>query len=253
MKMLLKVKIFLVWIVFIYPLILLAFPQQAEIQQIQNNLVGKSIGERIAFWAEKFVGTPYDEDPQGTYVTRKAIVADDRVDCMYLVFRSVELALSSSPEQAIQIALEKRFHTHGIISNGQVINYEDRLAYGEDLIFSGKWGQEVTRQIGQTVFIKGLRGKDLWAILPPDKLLAGSKNLRTGDLIFFVKYPEQRLKDEGVGHMGIVKIEGKNDQAKIFLIHASGLKNKGGAVKKVPLAEYLAHMPFRGVMVTRFE
>lgn len=252
MKMLLGIKIFLVWLVFIYPLVLLAFPQ-GEIQKIQNNLQGKPIGERIAFWAEKFLGTPYDEDPLGAYVTRKAIVADDRVDCMYLVFRSVELALSSSPEEAIKIALEKRFHTQGIIINGQVINYEDRMAYGEDMIFSGKWGKEVTSQIGQTVLFKGLRGKDLWTILPPDELLAGAKNLRTGDLIFFVKYPEQRRQDEGVGHMGIVKIEKKNDQAMIFLIHASGLKSKGGVVKKVPLSDYLAHTPFMGVMVTRFE
>lgn len=252
MKMLLGIRFFFIWAFFTYPLNLLAFPQ-TEIQIIQNNLAGKPLAERIVFWAEKFVGTPYDEDPQGTYVTRKAIVADDRVDCMYLVFRSVELALSSSPEQAIQIALVKRFHNQGIIINGQVINYEDRLAYGEDMIFSGKWGKEVTCQIGRTVFIKGLRGKDLWAIIPPEELLAGAQNLRTGDLIFFVKYPKQRQKDEGVGHMGLVKIEKKNDQTTIFLIHASGLKNKGGAVKKVPLPEYLGHMPFMGVMVTRFE
>ncbi len=252
MKMLLRAKICLVWVVFFHPLILLAFPQ-AEIQEIQNNLAEKPLGERIAYWAEKFVGTPYDGDPLGAYVTRKVIVADDRVDCMYLVFRSVELALSSSPEEAIKMALEKRFHNKGIIIDGQVINYEDRLAYGEDMIFSGKWGKEVTSQIGQTIFIKGIRGKDLWAILPPNELLAGAQNLRTGDLIFFVKYPKQRQKDEGIGHMGIVKIEKKNDQTEVFLIHASGLKNKGGAVKKVPLPEYLARMPFMGVMVTRFE
>ncbi len=183
MKIQLGIKIFLTLTFFIDPSVLLAF-RPTEIQETQNKLAGRSVGERIAYWAEKFVGTPYDEDPQGIYVTRKAIVADDRVDCMYLVFRSVELALSSSPVEATQIALEKRFHTQGIIINGRVINYEDRFAYGEDMIFSGKWGKEITAQIGQTVFIKGLRGKDLWAILPPNELLAGAKNLRTGDLIF---------------------------------------------------------------------
>ncbi len=246
------IKLFLVLIVFFHLLILLAF-SPAEIQQIQNNLAGKPIGERIASWAEKFVGTPYDEDPQGIYVTRKVIVADERVDCMYLIFRCVELALSSSPEQAIEVALEKRFHSRGLIVNGQVINYEDRLAYGEDMVFSGKWGREISSQIGQTIFLKGLRGENFWSILLPEELMAKIKNLRTGDIIFFVKYPEQRQKDEGVGHMGIIKIDKKNAGTEFFLIHASGLKNKGGVVKKVPLAEYLAHMPFMGVMVTRFE
>ncbi len=246
------IKFFPALIVFLHPLILLAF-SPAEIQQIQNSLAGKPLGERIASWAEKFVGTPYDEDPQGIYVTRKVIVADERVDCMYLVFRSVELALSSSPEQAIEVALEKRFHSRGVMVNGQVINYEDRLAYGEDMVFSGKWGKEISSQIGQTLSIKGLRGKDFWSILPPEELLAKIKNLRSGDIIFFVKYPEQRQKDEGVGHMGIIKIDRKNADTEFFLIHASGLKNKGGVVKKVPLVEYLAHMPFMGVMVTRFE
>lgn len=237
---------------FFSPFILSAFPP-TEIQQIQNQLALKPLGEKIAFWAEKFIGKPYDEDPQGTYVSRKVIVADERVDCMYLIFRSVELALSSSPAEAIQIALEKRFHTRGIIQNGQVINYEERLAYGEDLLISGKWGQDITSQIGQTVPIKGTRGRDIWNILSPEQLLAGAKNLKNGDLLFFMKFPEKREKDEGVGHLGIIKIEKKTAGQEIYLIHASGIKNKGGQVKKVLLTEYLAHMPFRGVMVTRLE
>lgn len=252
MKVLLGIKISLAAIYLVNPIILLAFPP-AEVQQIQNQLAGKTIGERIAFWAEKFIGTPYDEDPLGAYVSRRVIVADERVDCMYLVFRSVELALSSSPQESIQVALEKRFRTRGIIRHGQVINYEERLAYGEDMIFSGKWGREITSQIGPTISIKGRRGKDSWNVLLPEQLLAGRGNLKTGDLIFFVKFPEKRQKDEGIGHMGIIKIEKGNSNTEIFLIHASGLKSKGGQVKKVPLREYLAHMPFIGVMVTRIE
>ena len=61
------------------------------------------------------------------------------------------------------------------------------------------------------------------------------------------------MVEEGVGHIGIVKVEGK-DKEKIFsLIHAGGTKISGGAVKKVLLGDYLAAMPFVGVKVTRFE
>ncbi|MGD0282265.1 MAG: hypothetical protein ABSB95_07890, partial [Dissulfurispiraceae bacterium] len=110
-----------------------------EVLSLQNALKGKSTGERIAVFAERFVGTPYDTDPLGTYVRQAVIVADEKVDCMYLVFRAVELALSSSPAEAVQAALQKRFHTKGVVTDGKVVNYDDRFAYGEDMISSGKW------------------------------------------------------------------------------------------------------------------
>ncbi len=118
-----------------------------SIEQIQAGLDLRETGERIAFWADYFVGTPYDKDPLGEYVTRKAIVADERVDCMYLVFRSVELALSSSPAGAQQTALDKRFHTKGVLDGGTVVNYDDRFQYGEEMIDSGKWGREITGEL----------------------------------------------------------------------------------------------------------
>ena len=105
-----------------------------EIQKLQSGLDGKTKAERIAFWAERFIGTPYDRDPQGAYVTRTQILADDEADCMYLTFRAVELVLSRSPEEAVQVALEKRFHTRGILRDGRVLNYDDRFQYGEDMI-----------------------------------------------------------------------------------------------------------------------
>ena len=98
-----------------------------EIQKFQSSLMNELVGEKIAFWAEKFVGAPYDKDPMGEYVTRATILADERVDCMYLTFRAVELALSRTPEEAIQIALERRFHSKGILKDGKVVNYEDRF------------------------------------------------------------------------------------------------------------------------------
>ncbi|MBM4322735.1 MAG: hypothetical protein FJ115_04165 [Deltaproteobacteria bacterium] len=219
-----------------------------EIQKLQNSLRSRSIGERIASWAEKFVGTPYDQDPLGEYVTKATIVADDRVDCMYLTFRAVELALSRTPEEAIEIALERRFHSKGILKDGKVINYEDRFEYGEDMVASGKWGREIIAQMGKTKRIKGSRGKPFVDILPSDGLLKGMERMKTGDILFFIKKVENREVGEIVGHIGIVMVE-----QEVYLIHASGTKGKGGAVKKILLKEYLLKMPFIGVLITRFD
>ena len=100
-----------------------------EIQKLQSGLDGKTKAERIAFWAERFIGTPYDRDPQGAYVTRTQILADDEADCMYLTFRAVELALSRSPEEAVQVALEKRFHMRGILRDGLWV--QERMKVGD--------------------------------------------------------------------------------------------------------------------------
>jgi hypothetical protein len=224
-------------------------PSTEEIQKFQSGLESKTTAERIAFWAEGFVGIPYDKDPQGIYVTRAHIVADDAVDCMYLTFRVVELALSQSPEEAIQVALDKRFHTRGILQDGKVLNYDDRFQYGEDMIRSGKWGKDITNRVGRTARIRGARDYDSFEVLPPHEMARKKERLRSGDILFFFKAPEKRVVDEGVGHMGIVKVK----EREIFLIHASGTKSSGGTVKKVLLVDYLSAMPFVGVKVTRFE
>ncbi|MBI5968533.1 MAG: hypothetical protein HY882_11855 [Deltaproteobacteria bacterium] len=224
-----------------------------EIAELQPTLQGKTTGEKIAFWAEKFIGTPYDEDPQGDYVIKAMIVADEKIDCMYLTFRAVELALSNTPEEAIQIALGKRFHSRGVLKDGKVVNYDNRFQYGEDMITSGKWGKEITFEIGRHVRIKGSRGRDFCHILPTQGLLRGMKNLESGDILFFITPPEKRKADEIVGHIGIIKTEEKFGRKEVHLIHASGIKNKGGVVKKVPLKEYISTMPFVGVKITRFE
>lgn len=221
---------------------------EEEIRKSQTLLIKKSVGERIAFWAEKFIGTPYDQDPLGEYVTRAAVVADERVDCMYLTFRVVELALGRSPEETIQVALDKRFHTQGILKEGKVVNYEDRFEYGEDMIFSGKWGREITSDVATPLRIRGSRGKDFVDILLAGELLRGLKKLRSGDIIFFIKNPEERRIGEIVGHIGILKVE-QNEE--VYVIHASGTKEKGGMVKKVLLKEYVSQMAFIGVKITR--
>jgi hypothetical protein len=227
-----------------------------EIQKFQILLRGKPVGERIAFWAERFIGFPYDMDPLGEYVSKAAIVSDERVDCMYLTFRAVELALSETPEGAIQVALEKRFHSEGILKEGRVINYDDRFEYGEDMIESGKWGKEITSEVGRTTRIKGARGKESVEVLSADALMQGMRGLKSGDLLFFAKEPGKREGGEIIGHIGIVEVveaEGNQRSRDVFLIHAGGTKRKGGAVKKVKLREYLSKMPFIGVKITRLQ
>ncbi len=222
-----------------------------EVLSLQNRLQGKSTGERIASFAEQFVETPYDIDPLGTYVTQSVIVADDKVDCMYLVFRAVELALSSTPSGAVQIALQKRFHSKGLISGGKVINYDDRFVYGEDMIGSGKWGKEITSEIGKTVVMQGTRPGERIDMLPRNEVLKRIELLRTGDLIFFIKAPHKRTSGEIVGHIGIIRSSEAGDSG-VYLIHANGEKNRGGTVKEVTLSDYIKKMPFIGVKITRF-
>jgi hypothetical protein len=231
---------------------LLAFTD-GDIGFYQREVAGKPLGERIAFWAERFVGTPYDPDPLGEYVTRKSIVADDHVDCMYLSFRSVELALGHSPEEAVRIALDKRFVTKGILENGTVLNYEDRFQYGEDMLDSGKWGEEITGDMGPVAYVIGARGREEVALVLKEELIKKIRDgenipLKSGDFLFFIKTPGKRALDEIVGHIGIIKMEGSVP----YLIHAGGKKNKGGEVRKVLLYDYLRSMPFAGVKVSRF-
>ena len=242
-----------------------------EIASFQKEIADKPVGERIALWAEKFVGTPYDPDPLGEYVTKKVIVADERVDCMYLSFRAVELAMSLTPEEAVNIALDKRFINRGKLgNNGKVLNYEDRFQYGEDMLDSGRWGREITEEFGKVTEITGSsrydsqpRGRKKVKMVSKEDLLkslrssksSSSLNLRDGDFIFFIKSVEKRKVGEIVGHIGIVKIEQRaesREQRAIYLIHAGGVKNKGGEVRKVRFSEFINSMPFIGIRVSRF-
>jgi hypothetical protein len=253
LKLLKTTLIPLVFILFLQPCLALT---DEEMQKYQSLLRDKPIGEKIVFWAEKFVGIPYDTNPLGEYVSRSTIVSDERVDCMYLTFRTVELALSHTLEEAVQIALEKRFHSKGVLKDGQVMNYDDRFEYGEDMIESGKWGKDITSEVGKITKIRGSRGKDSIDTLSSQALLNGMKKIKSGDIFFFIKKPEERKKEEMVGHIGILKVEkgSRNKEGKgIYLIHASGTKGKGGVVKKVLLKEYLSKMPFIGVKITRFQ
>lgn len=213
-------------------------------------------GKRIAYWAARFIGTPYDPDPLGLYVRTNRIVADEKVDCMYHAFRSVELAESSSPGEAIVKALDLRFTTQGRLVDGLVANYEERFQYGEDMVMSGKWGRNITAELGELATIPGSRGRESVDILPKNALLtrALQKKLQDGDILFWVKDPKKRVVEEIVAHLSVVRIK----DGKVHVIHAAGDKDRpgrpgGGVVKEVPFADYVRAMRFIGAFVTRFE
>jgi hypothetical protein len=214
------------------------------------------LGGRIVYWAGRFIGTPYDTDPLGLYVRTNRIVADEKADCMYLTFRAAELAKSGTPGQAIEQALSLRFATQGRLVDGLVQNYGERFEYGEDMVFSGKWGRDITGDMGATKTIKGSRGRDEVMILPKQTLQTKKlqKQLTDGDIIYWVKDPKKRVVEEIVAHLSFVHI--KNGKA--FLIHASGTKDStskpgGGMVKEVPFSDYVRDTKFIGAFMTRFE
>lgn len=227
-----------------------------EIMVVQSYAAERPLPDRIIFWAERFIGTPYDPDPLGLYVRSKRIVTDEKADCMYLTFRVVELARSTTPGEAIEQALDLRFRTKGRLRDGIVQNYEDRFDYGEDMIWSGKWGRNITADLGRTKTIPGSRGKETVEILPTGVLAtrALQKKLEDGDVVYWVKEPKKRVVEEIVAHLSFVHV--KNN--KVSLIHASGSKDSaakpgGGMVKEVPFSEYVRDMKFIGAFVTRFE
>jgi len=206
------------------------------------------IGEKITQCANKFIGTPYDTNPIGEYVFRNVIIYDEKVDCMYFVFRCTEIAFSNKESSPEQIALSQRFHTIGIISNGFVVNYQDRFSYADDMVLSSKWGVDISDKIGHISQIEGTRGISFFNFVAKNDVRL--ENFQNGDIIFFVKSKKDRVVGEIIGHLGFIEIEDGN----VYLIHASGLKKPetNGSVKKVLLADFLEKTKFIGVVVKRF-
>jgi hypothetical protein len=249
MKVYTKIFLFLLVLLLMYANMCWGITE-SDFREKHAVLSAMAVHDRIAFWAEQFIGTPYDTDPLGEYVRRDIIVADEHVDCMYLTFRTVELAMSENYEDAVEKALNLRFRTQGELDEqGKVRNYEDRFEYGIDMIRSGKWGKDVTAGLGKTVSIRGARGIDRVTMIDKESAAHMLGELRNGDLIFFVKDPAKRKVGEIIGHIGIASVSGGG----VFLIHAGGIKKRGGMVKKVRLSEYLNEMPFIGIMITRID
>ncbi len=223
---------------------------ESEFNRAQEQIRDLPPGGRIAFWAEQFVGTPYDPDPLGEYVRNRVVVADERVDCMYTTFRVVELSTSSDYVETVSRALDVRFRTRGQLDgHGRVVNYEERYEYGIDMIRSGKFGKDVSGLISKTVEMKGDRGIESVSIIDAESAVDSVEKIRNGDIIFFIKNPSKRVVGEIVGHIGIAVVNGKG----AFLVHASGVKNGKGIVKKTELKPYLQNMSFAGIIVTRFD
>jgi cell wall-associated NlpC family hydrolase len=227
-----------------------------EIMVSQARVAALPLNKRIAYWAARFINTPYDPDPLGLYVRTKRIVADEKVDCMYHTFRSVELAMTQTPGEAITKALDLRFRTQGRLADGIVQNYDERFDYGEDMVFSGKWGGNITAELGPAEKIPGSRGKDEVEILLKKTLMTKAvwSKLQDGDIIYWVKDPKKRVVEEIVAHLSTVRIK----DGKPYVIHAAGDKARpgrpgGGKVKEVPFSDYVGNMRFIGAFVTRFE
>lgn len=230
----------------VFPVFAFACLSDACSASLYAHAAALPLGERIAFWAETFVGTPYDTDPLGEYVRRNVIVADERVDCMYLAFRAVELAMSRDADEALRVALDMRFRHRGRTEDGKVLNYDGRFQYGEEMLESGKWGMEVTTDLGDTRTIMTPDGKEI-EFVSAEMVTKNPALFQSGDIVFFVNPPEKIAEGIVIGHIGILKRE----KDAVYLIHASGRKERGGEVKKIPFCDYLTAMPFIGIRVSR--
>lgn len=211
------------------------------------------IPEKIAFWADFYIGTPYDTLPIGKYVEDLSIDEDDVFDCMSLTFRVLELTFAKTKEEALANATYFRFPGEGKLNSenpAKMLTYDGRFEYGEDMILSKKYGRIVTGKIAPERLIPA--GSHLGGEIKAISMKEAAENLSdfiSGDIVFFVKNPSKRVVGETIGHIGFIKREG----GKVYLIHASGSKNtEGGKVTKVLLTDYAKTSPFIGMIVTRF-
>ena len=190
-----------------------------------NVATSGELGDKIAKYANSFVGTPYDRIPIGLYVQSRKLIIDDEIDCMYLVFRSVPLALADGDnKKAAEIACDKMFHDKCKLDKDNLVtNYENRFDYSEDMISSGKWGESIYTNNEMSVMAGSRHYKWFYYVKSQDFI--NSKKLQqrvqNGDILFLYKFPEKRSKlNEAIGHLGIIEV--KNGE--IYLIHASGRK-----------------------------
>jgi hypothetical protein len=242
----------------------------AEIDSLMDSVQGKTVGDRIAFWADTFFRDGrarylFGLDPDG-YVTAGRLVDDFQMDCVLFLYRTTELGRSASAREAVQFAFGTRFFGAGvndaILPDGRVrYDHSSHLDYSEDMLKSGIWGKDVTSTIGPTQTDPGnerFPGGSL-LFVPKDRINYAA--LKSGDIIYFVtdeKTPKGIESRSGkgalIGHIGILVRDGGDP----YLIHAakSGLAGyyEGGKVEKIPLRTYLERVDlFKGIMVGRIE
>ena len=218
---------------------------------------GEGLGNKIVKYANSFIGTPYDRIPIGLYVQSRKLIIDDEIDCMYLVFRSIPLALADGDnKKAFDIACDKMFHDKCKLDKDNLVtNYENRFDYSEDMISSGKWGKSIYDDNEMSVMAGSRHYKQFHYIKSQDFI--NSKKLKqrvqSGDILFLFKFPEKRSKlQEAIGHLGIVEVQ----NGEIYFIHASGNKRfdlPQGKVMKVKLTDYLQEKKAKwaGIYITR--
>ena len=222
-----------------------------------NVAISNELGNKIAKYANSFVGTPYDRIPIGLYVQSRKLIIDDEIDCMYLVFRSVPLALANGDdEKAFDIACDKMFHDKCKLDKyGLVTNYENRFDYSEDMIYSGKWGKSIYANEEMST-MPGSRHYQQFYYMKSQDFINSKKlqqRVQNGDILFLYKFPEKRSKSqEAIGHLGILEVQNGD----IYFIHASGNKRfdlPQGKVVKVKLTDYLKEKKdkWAGIYITR--
>ncbi len=229
------------------------------------------VGERVARWAELFLQrgeTSYLFGlKEGGYVADSLLVQDYKQDCVLFSYRCSELARASSPRDAVLRALDTRFAggtAFEVVSASGSVDYDhaSHLDYSLDIVRSGIWGRDVTREIGLAVTDSvGTRRYPAgsFAYIPTDALRL--ERFADGDLLYFVfdeSHPRGRKMREEyglvIGHQGIVR---KRD-GDVDVIHAaiSDLPGeyRGNRVVRVPLRTYLERVEsYKGVIVTRLE
>lgn len=215
-------------------------------------LVASNFSSTFVNNAEQFIGTPYDFLPEGLYVKNKAIIADQKIDCLYLIFRSYELTATKLHyyKNAEEAALHLRFQHLGKIKNGRVLNYDDRYQYAEDLLSSGKLGIDVSAKIGKLTKIPGSRQYREFSFLSKREILKKINKLENGLIILFVKDPKKRSPmQEIIGHLGIITVHNN----KRYLLHASSQKKYNAQVAEVDFGEYLKESHFIGAVFIKPE
>ncbi|MDX2472787.1 MAG: alpha/beta fold hydrolase [Candidatus Krumholzibacteria bacterium] len=227
-------------------------------------------GEKVGRWARRFVAADkvtYLFGPKpGGYVAEGDVVADRNQDCVSLLYRVGELARARNAEDAVDWALRTRFAgtgVDGVADTAGRLDYDDpaHLDFSLDMIRTGMWGRDVSRQLAGTVTdtVGSSRYPARSFGYVPTAALSDAE-LREGDVVWFVLNPAHetgaKLRQEYglvIGHIGIVVQE----EGQPWLIHAASSDLEGwydgGTVVKVPLADYLQRVEkFAGVVVTRF-
>ncbi|MFN8547657.1 MAG: hypothetical protein U0527_06720 [Candidatus Eisenbacteria bacterium] len=238
------------------------------IDSVMKGLDGKSVGEKTAAWARYFqargdVGYLFGRAPGG-YVSQGLLAMDYSTDCVLFMYRTTELARSTSAEEAVQFAFGTRFYGASVetaVKDDGRVEYDDPavLQFAEDMFKSGIWGKDVTSECGATLADAVGSSRvpaDTLQYLPASNI--DYEKLADGDVVWFVgdeSRPgavEERIKGTLIHHLGIVVRDGGD----VLLVHPASVPMPGEydktGVVRVPLRTYLARVgKFKGVLVTR--